>query len=92
MSLLNSVLFLVQLLNVAWIMSFDKDYPTIHKLWILKNLIYLFFLVATFNYELRKKEPKFILLLPIGLILTQFVLWRSFCDKKSSRSLKIKTD
>ena len=92
--LLSSVL-MIQLLNVYWILSFDKDYPTIHQLWITKELI-LFFLMAVVAFYCVIASwflPLFVLVTLMALILLQFTLFRIHSDRqnagvKSSGGLK----
>lgn len=66
----------MQLLNISWITSFDKDYPTIHKLWIFKEVVLLYFLTAG-AFFISAKSMNFAAFIPSGLVITQFILWRN---------------
>lgn len=78
-----SAITLVQLLNIAWITSFDKNYPTIHKWWIVKEVILLYFLVAAAFYY-TAVNWNIALFIPVMMIIAQYILWRAYKESKSN--------
>lgn len=80
-AMIISALFMVQLLNVVWLMSFEKDYPWVYRLWVLKQVVLLYFLgiLAFYHTALTWNVATF---LPVFWLIAEFVLVRIYREKQ----------
>lgn len=72
---------MVQLLNVVWLALFDKDYPSLYRLLVLKQvvLLYLLSIIAFYNTALTWNAATF---LPVFWLIAEFVLVRMYRERQ----------
>lgn len=75
-----SYLFMVQLLNGVWLMSFGKDYPWVYRLWVFKQVVLLFFL-GIFAFYYTALNWNVATFLPVSLLIAEFALVRIYREK-----------
>lgn len=74
-----AALILSTILDVAWVVSFDDDYPRVHEAWVKKQFLQLFFLLSLAFYMTALALAVYFFI-PAGLIASQLLLWRFFID------------
>lgn len=80
---LAAALFLSALLDVAWVVSFDEDYPLLSVAWVVKQFVQLF-LVLSLAFYMTALSLGVYFFIPAGLIASQLVLWRIFIETRSA--------
>lgn len=80
-----SFMFLMQLLNGVWLVSFDKDYPWIYRVWVFKQAI-LLYILGTIAFYYTAYNWNVATFLPVALIISEFVLVRMYREKQQEAS------
>lgn len=78
----------MQLLNAVWYLTFYKDYPGVHKLWVTKQAVLIYGLI-TYGAAMSTEFVWVVVLslVPVAFIISHFILWILYKENESKHKL-----